>query len=190
MLSRLSARVVLASLAFLLAATGAASAQVGSGTLVGTVRDASNQKPVPDVVVTVTSPALQGEEIAVTGKNGDFRIGGLPPGDYEIRMDKESFRPYARGGVRVRADVTLRVDTQLLPEDLKTDIVVVARAPTVDVGSTQTGSNIDKDFIQRVPAVRPGGKGSDTRSIESIAATAPQAKADDYGTSISGTTSP
>lgn len=190
MLSRLSARVVLASLAFLLAATGVASAQVGSGTLVGTVRDASSQKPIADVVVTVTSPALQGEEIAVTGKNGDFRVGGLPPGDYEIRMDKESFRPYSRGGVRVRADVTLRVDTQLLPEDLKTDIVVVARAPTVDVGSTQTGSNIDKDFIQRVPAVRPGGKGSDTRSIESIAATAPQAKADDYGTSISGTTSP
>jgi len=171
-------------------ASSAVFAQVGSGTLVGTVKDASTQKAVPDVVVTVTSPALQGEEIAVTGKNGDFRVSNLPPGEYTIRMDKESYRPYARGGVRVRADVTLRVDTQLLPEGLKTDIVVIARAPTVDVGSTQTGATIDREFVRRVPTIRPGGKGSETRSIEAAAATAPQAKADGYGTSIAGTTSP
>ncbi len=171
-------------------APGVALAQVGSGSLVGTVKDASNQQPIADVVVTVTSPALQGEEIAVTGKNGDFRITGLPPGEYEVRMDKETFRPYARSGVRVRADVTLRIDTQLLPEDLKTDIVVVARAPTVDVGSTTTGATIDKEFVRRVPNIRPGGKGSETRSIEAAASTAPQAKGDQYGVSIAGTTSP
>ncbi|MCC6621488.1 MAG: TonB-dependent receptor [Deltaproteobacteria bacterium] len=167
-----------------------AHAQVGSGTIVGTVTDASTKGPVADVVVTVTSPALQGEEIAVTGKNGDFRITSLPPGDYTIRMDKETYRPYSRGGVRVRADVTLRVDTQLLPEALKTDIVVVARSPTVDVGSATTGSTVDSEFAKRVPIIRPSGKGSETRSVESAASSAPQAKADDYGTSIAGTTSP
>lgn len=171
-------------------APGVASAQVGTGSLVGNVRDASNQEAIPDVVVTVTSPALQGEELAVTGASGEFRIGGLPPGEYTIRMDKESYKPFARMGVRVRADVTLRVDTQLLPEGLKTDIVVVARAPTVDVGSSTTGSTIDKEFARRVPVIRPGGKGSETRSIEAAAASAPQAKGDQYGTSISGTTSP
>jgi len=154
------------------------------------VKDAATQKPIGDVVVTVTSPSLQGEEVAVTGASGDFRVSGLPPGEYTIRMDKESYRPYSRPGVRVRTDVTLRVDTQLLPEDLKTDIVVVARAPTVDVGSTQTGATIDKEFVRRVPNIRPGGKGSDTRSIEAAAQAAPQAKSDDYGTSIAGTTSP
>lgn len=192
MFAWLSTKTMRALIALLAVGWGASAAlaQVGSGTLVGTVRDASNQKPVPDVVVTVTSPALQGEEIAVTGSGGDFRISGLPPGEYTVRMDKESYRPYSRSGIRVRADVTLRVDTQILPEGLKTDIVVVARAPTVDVGSTQTGSTIDKEFQRRVPNIRPGGKGSETRSIEAAAATAPQAKADGYGTSIAGTTSP
>jgi len=167
-----------------------AHAQVGTGTLVGTVTDASTKAPIADVLVTVTSPSLQGEEVAVTGKGGDFRIGSLPPGDYTIRMDKETYRPYSRAGVRVRADVTLRVDTQLLPEALKTDIVVVARNPTVDVGSTTTGSTIDKELAKRAPILRPGGKGSETRSVEAAAASAPQAKGDDYGTSIAGTTSP
>lgn len=187
----ISGRVVpvLAAL-WVVATAGPALAQVGTGTLVGTVKDAANQKPVADVVVTVTSPALQGEEIAVTGKNGDFRVGGLPPGDYTVRMDKETYRPYSRGGIKVRADVTLRVDTQLLPDDLKTDIVVVGRPPTVDVGSTATGSTIDHEFAKRTPIMRPGGKGSETRSIESAAASAPQASGDTYGTSIAGTTSP
>ena len=45
-------------------ASSDAKAQVGSGTLVGTVKDAATQKAVSDVVITVTSPALQGEEIA------------------------------------------------------------------------------------------------------------------------------
>ncbi len=192
MIAWLQRRAALA-LCIMLFATGLASsafAQVGTGTLVGSVKDASDQKSVGDVVVTVTSPALQGEEIAVTGATGEFRLGGLPPGDYTIRMDKEGYRPYSRAGIRVRADVTLRVDMQILPEGLKQDIVIVGRPPTVDVGSTSTGSNIDKEFVRRVPTIRPGGKGSDTRSIESVASTAPQAKADSYGVSISGTTSP
>ncbi|HRE91693.1 MAG TPA: carboxypeptidase-like regulatory domain-containing protein, partial [Myxococcota bacterium] len=109
-----------------------ARAEVGTGTLSGVVRDAATQKPVADVVVTVTSAALQGEEMAVTGPDGDFRILRLPPGEYTVRMDREQYKPYARSGIRVRADVTLRLDTQLLPEGLGEDIVVVARRPTVD----------------------------------------------------------
>lgn len=167
-----------------------ARAEVGAGTLSGFVKDASTQKAIPDVVVTVTSPALQGEEVAVTGKNGDWRISNLPPGEYTIRMDKEAFKPYGRGAVKVRADVTLRVDVQLLPEGLKEDIVVVGKPPTIDIGSAATGSRVDGELVQRVPLIRPGGKGTESRSIESAAASAPQAKGDTYGTSVNGTTSP
>lgn len=167
-----------------------ARAEVGTGTLSGVVRDAATQKPVADVVVTVTSPALQGEEMAVTGPNGDFRIMRLPPGEYTVRMDREQYKPYARSGIRVRSDVTLRLDTQILPEGLGEDIVVVARRPTVDVGSASTGTSIDAEFTRRVPVARPNAKGGSTRDIESVAASAPQAAGDTFGTSISGSTSP
>lgn len=167
-----------------------ARAEVGTGTLSGVVRDAATQKPVADVVVTVTSPALQGEEMAVTGPNGDFRIMRLPPGEYTVRMDREQYKPYARSGIRVRSDVTLRLDTQILPEGLGEDIVVVARRPTVDVGSATTGTSIDAEFTRRIPVARPNAKGGSTRDIESVAASAPQAAGDTFGTSISGSTSP
>lgn len=167
-----------------------ARAEVGTGTLTGVVRDASTQKPVADVLVTVTSSALQGEEMAVTGTGGDFRIMRLPPGEYTIRIDREQYKPYVRSGIRVRADVVLRLDTELLPEGLGEDIVVVARRPTVDVGSASTGTAIDSEFVRRIPISRPNAKGGSTRDIESVAASAPQAQGDTFGTSISGSTSP
>jgi outer membrane receptor protein involved in Fe transport len=79
-----------------------------------------------------------------------------------------------------------------LPEAIQggEEIVVVGSAPTVDVGSTATGANITSDFTSRVPVARPTGKGGSVRSFESVAETVPGAKADQYGVSISGTTSP
>src|SRR4029077_19237169 len=64
-----------------------AMAQVGAAVVTGKVVDASNQQGVGDVVVTVTSPALQGEQMAVTDASGAYRIPNLPPGPYEIRAE-------------------------------------------------------------------------------------------------------
>src|SRR4051812_16831802 len=142
--------------AVVILAASEARAQVGGSNLTGRVTDASNNAPVGDVVVTVTSPNLQGEETAVTDANGLWRVQSLPPGDYTIRLDKESYKPFARTSIGLRADVTLRVDSQLLPESLKEEVVVVAQNPTVDVGSSNTGLSISNDFARRVPIVRPG----------------------------------
>ncbi len=180
-----------AAAAVVLLATNDARAQAGASSLTGRVTDASTNAPVADVVVTVTSPNLQGEETAVTDANGLYRIGNLPPGDYTIRLDKETYKPFTRGGIGLRSDVTLRVDSQLLPEALKEEIVVVGAPPTVDVGSSNTGLNVSSDFAKRVPLVRPGSSsGGAVRSFEAAAQATPQANADDFGTSINGTTSP
>src|SRR5262245_16476512 len=76
----------------------AALAQAGNGVLTGTVVDSGSKKPIADAVVTVTSPALQGEQTVVTDSSGSYRIPNLPPGVYTMRVDSDSHRPYARGG--------------------------------------------------------------------------------------------
>jgi hypothetical protein len=179
------------ALALLLFSSVAFAQTSGAGVLTGVVVDATDKKPVADVVVTVTSPALQGEQVVVTDSSGFYRIPGLPAGDYTLRLEKESFRPYARGGIAVRGDSTLRANAQLLPESLKAEeVVVVAKSPTVDVGSSSTGSSITKDFTRRVPVAAPGGKGSASRSFEAVAATTPGAKSDAFGVSVNGASSP
>lgn len=163
----------------------------GAGVLTGTVIDSATRQPAADVVVTVTSPALQGEQVVVTDASGQFRIPNLPPGAYTLRLDKEAYRPYSRDGIDVRVDSTIRVNSELLPEALKAEeIVVVGSAPTVDVGSSATGVNVNADFVSRIPLIPAGSKGAATRSFEALADMAPGANADQFGVSVSGTTSP
>jgi len=169
----------------------ATHAQVGLGVLTGTVVDTTDKKPVADAVVTATSPAAQGEQVVVTDSAGLYRIPSLPGGKYTIRVDKETFKPFVRDGIMLRADSTIRVNVELLPESLKGDqVTVVARPPTVDVGSSTTSTSISSEFTSRIPVARPGAKGAASRSFESVAEVAPGAHNDTYGTSISGTTSP
>src|SRR3954454_7172980 len=99
-----------------LAWPGGARAQNGTSVLQGTVVASTTKQPVAEAVVTVTSPALQVEQIVVTDKAGFYRVPNLPPGEYLLRVDKPTFLPYERPGVAVRADVTLQVNVDLVPE--------------------------------------------------------------------------
>lgn len=181
----------LLGLALLLGSAGSAMAQLGAGTLLGKVVDAATKRPLVDVVVTATSPALQGEQVVVTDSSGSFRIPNLPPGKYVLRYEGDAYRPSTRGAIDLLATVTLRVDQELLPETLKAEeVTVVAKAPTVDVGSARSGLTITDDFISRLPVAPPQGKGGVSRSFEQLADIAPTTRNDHFGASIAGTTSP
>ncbi len=161
----------------------------GTAVLTGTVTDAATGKPVGDVVVTATSPNLQGEEIVVTDNTGLYRIPQLPSGAYTLRLEKEQFKPYSRGDINLRADRTIRLNVQMQPESIQAEeVVVVGRSPTVDIGSTSTGMSVGKDFVNNIPFIQPNAAG--TRSFESLAAAAPGVNQDLYGYGIAGTTSP
>jgi hypothetical protein len=184
-----NARATLLCLA-LLAGSGA-WAQIGASVLTGNVVDAATKAPVGDVVVTATSPGLQGEQVVVTDATGLYRIPQLPPGTYTLRFEKESYRPFSRTGIDVSPDRTLRLNVELLPETAgATEISVVGSPPVVDVGSSTTGANINQDFVRNLAVARPGGLAGANRSFESLALTAPQAQADVYGVAINGAQSP
>ncbi len=161
----------------------------GTSTITGTVTDAATGKPVPDVVVTATSPALQGEQVVVTDSSGLYRLAQLPAGVYLLKLEREAFKPYSRADINVRVDRTVRVNIQLQPESVQGDtVVVVGRAPTVDIGSTTTGINVGKEFINNIAFIQPNASG--VRSFESLAAVAPQVIVDRYGYGFSGAQSP
>src|SRR5215813_11219445 len=74
-------------------------AQGATSVLTGNVIDAQTRAPVADVVVTATSPGLQGEQVVVTDATGLYRIPQLPPGTYSLRFEKETYRPYIKAGI-------------------------------------------------------------------------------------------
>ena len=111
-------RRTLSLLSFLLLMGFCTGTWAQSSTIIGTVISAQSRQPVPDVVVTATSPNLQGEQTVVTDAQGNYRIPQLPPGIYTLRFEADAFRPYARSDIQLRLNRTIRVNVELLPSSL------------------------------------------------------------------------
>ncbi|MEP6769422.1 MAG: carboxypeptidase-like regulatory domain-containing protein, partial [Acidobacteriota bacterium] len=61
-----------------------------TGGISGRVRD-EESRPVTGVLVTARSPSLQGTRTASTDRDGHFRLPALPPGDYDVKAEREGF---------------------------------------------------------------------------------------------------
>jgi len=158
-----------------------ASAQT-TGTILGVVTDASTGKPVPDALVVATSPALQGEQTALTDDTGNFRITILPPGRYKLSVQREGYKPAERTDITLNIDKTIRANMAVVPEAVQLEEQVVnTGTPVINVGTAETGAVVSKEYMSSVPV---------GRNFESTAIVAPGAQADRFGVSFSGATSP
>ncbi len=161
----------------------------GNSVITGTIIDAATKKPVEDIVVTATSPALQGEEVTVSDKTGTYRIPQLPGGSYTLRYEKSSYKLLTRTNVTVNLDRTIRLNVEVQPDSVTLDtVVVVGKPPTVDVGSASNGITVGREFIKSVPLVQPNASGQQT--FEDLAKAAPQVAGDAYGNGFNGGQSP
>ncbi|MGE6761032.1 carboxypeptidase-like regulatory domain-containing protein [Corallococcus interemptor] len=105
---------VLPCLALLLA-SAPTSARSGSA-IFGTVIDVVTRKPIPDMVVTATSPSHPGEATVVTDLQGNFRIPNLEPGQYTLRFERLYYHLYARTDLQLQAGHSLRVRAEVVPD--------------------------------------------------------------------------
>src|SRR5688500_1964422 len=107
--------VVLVLLAFLLSSS-TASAQVATGSIVGTVSDATGQI-VPGAQVTMREVNRNTTTTRVTDGSGVYTAPSLVPGTYEVQVALQGFKTWTRPGIvlqvtdRVRVDVALEVGT-------------------------------------------------------------------------------
>jgi hypothetical protein len=183
---------VLLAVAIALLAAGTARAQTGDSVIQGKVNRADNKLPIEAVLVTVTSPALQGSQSVVTDASGFYRVPNLPPGTYTVRVDREEHSSSETAGVQVRAGQTIQLNMAMVPATVAAteQVTLTAEAPTVDIGSSSVSTTISDEMVKRVPLSRPSNKGAGVRSFEAMAEAAPEAKNDLFGTSVAGTTSP
>jgi hypothetical protein len=108
------AAVVLALHTFL--ASSASSAQVATGSIVGTVIDPVGQV-VPGAQVTIREVNRNTTTTLVTDGSGIYTAPFLVPGTYEVQVELQGFKTWIRPGIilqvtdRVRVDVALEVGT-------------------------------------------------------------------------------
>ena len=85
-------------------------AQTTSGSISGTVTDASSAS-VPGAQVTAVNAETGAQRASVTGWDGRYQLPGLPPGIYDLRVEKEGFNTIIQQGtvLQVTQDVVLNV---------------------------------------------------------------------------------
>src|SRR5215470_14910414 len=101
-----------------LALAGAAFAQgQQTGTIIGNVTLASGEA-APGILITATSPALQGERTTTSRENGDYILRGLPPGTYTIKFALEGFKE-EQSQVTVPLGGQARSDVRMTPQSVQ-----------------------------------------------------------------------
>jgi hypothetical protein len=146
-MSRLSLAVV-----GLLFIAGVAGAQVPTGTISGHIVSADDA-PLPGVTVTVTSPNLQGERVAVTSANGDFIVSLLPPGDYTVVFELSGFSTLKKQvGLAGTQSVTL--NETMAVGGVVEQITVVARGSEPFVQTATVAAKMRQDLMETLPTNR------------------------------------
>src|SRR5437762_3440065 len=104
---------ILLLIAALLLPTPSLLAQsAGTGAVTGTVTDATGAI-VPGVTVTLTSTDTNQTRTAITGEDGSYRFGLLPPGTYGVKFTIPGFKTSEVSTVTVRVTETLVLNRAL-----------------------------------------------------------------------------
>ncbi len=122
-----------------------------TGAIQGVVKDKATGEPLAGVTVVATSPALQGEQTAITDEHGAYRIDNLPPGTYVVTFyysDVTIERAGVAVGVARTSPVYVKLDTGASAGEV---IEISAAAPVVDQTSTSQGMTISRSYVKNVP---------------------------------------
>jgi carboxypeptidase family protein/TonB-dependent receptor-like protein len=134
---------------FMLLAISALAQNFNNGTVIGTVTDPSGAA-VPDAVIRLTRANPQLRREARTDAAGNYQIQQVPPGDYQIEIEKTGFQKVQIGAVNLSAAQQLRVDGQLQLGSVSETIRVEASAAQVDTASANIGSTVYGKQVQEL----------------------------------------
>jgi len=84
-------------------------AQLGTGTISGTVLDQSGAV-LPGASITVTNTGTGFMRQTVSSETGDYRLAGLLPGTYELAVELSGFSRFVRSGLTLQVDQNARID--------------------------------------------------------------------------------
>lgn len=135
---------------FMLAlAAGLVQAQVTQSSILGNVADSSGAAMV-NAAVIATNQDTGIERTVTTNESGDYRVAGLEPGRYSVKVSAKGFQTVLSSGIVLVANQERRVDVKLEVGDVATRLEVSGGAASEIETETATLSNIKsaREFIE------------------------------------------
>jgi hypothetical protein len=142
------------ALALVLILPASLAAQTITGSLRGTITDASGAV-LPGATVELSGAAqIGGVRSTTTDQNGQFRFQNLSPGTYSLKTSLEGFKTVIRDGVVVQIGRTFDIDFKLEVGSLAESVTVTAESPLVDPSSTAVTTNYNAELLKNTPVTR------------------------------------
>ncbi|HZT29019.1 MAG TPA: carboxypeptidase-like regulatory domain-containing protein [Bryobacteraceae bacterium] len=138
------------SAAVLVVAAGARMwAQTTAG-LTGTVTDTSGAV-IAGAKVTLTGTDTGIQRSTASGESGEYEFLVLPPGTYSVTVQKEGFKQFTRGGVRLEVNQVARIDFALQLGAVTETVEVKAAAPLLESNTSSVGQVIETKAVSDLP---------------------------------------
>jgi hypothetical protein len=151
-----------------------------TGAIQGGVKD-QDGAALEGVIVTVSSPALQGTESTYTEADGRYKITNLPPGDYTVTFfygDNKKSQTGVKIGVAKTTSVFESINTEVAGEVI---VVESTGGALIDTTKTDLGITLDTEYLKNIPV--PG------RTFEDALGAAAGSQGDGLGVSFAGSSS-
>ncbi|MGH6690767.1 MAG: carboxypeptidase regulatory-like domain-containing protein, partial [Gammaproteobacteria bacterium] len=137
-------------LVFALAAAVPAGAQTTSATMVGLVTDAQGGI-LPGVTLTLRNVETGFIRTVVTETDGRYRLGGLPPGRYELRTELQGFAPVEVTDITLTIGLEIARNLTLQLQGVQESVTVTGQPPIVETTRTDVSGVITQQQIETLP---------------------------------------
>jgi carboxypeptidase family protein len=145
---RLSVIAMLLALPFV--APRVAAAQGSGGLITGTVADAQGGV-LPGVSVTVRNADSGVSRSTVTEPDGKYRLAGLPPGRYELRVELSGFAAVDVKDIALTMGLEIGRNVTLQLEGVQESLTVTGQSPVVETTKTDVSAVITQQQIESLP---------------------------------------
>jgi hypothetical protein len=152
-------RLTLAGCFLLYAVT--AFAQSNTGTITGDIFDPAGAV-VPNATIQAKNQATNAEFSAGSTSTGNYTMGSVPAGTYEVSVTAAGFKKYVRPNVVVPTAETVRVDGHLEVGAATESVTINEEAPLLKTESGEISHQIDYTAADELPIFTQNGTGGST----------------------------
>ncbi len=121
-----------------------------SASLTGTVLD-PNGATIPSAKVTLLNPSVSFSREVTTGDNGLYTFLLIPPGNYELKVEKAGFSQFLQSNIVLAVGQSSTLNATLQIGNVNQVVEVTAQAPILNTGSADVGSEVSSKQAVELP---------------------------------------
>ncbi|MGB9006562.1 MAG: TonB-dependent receptor [Candidatus Aminicenantales bacterium] len=132
------------------------AAQVQTGAIQGIVVDKSGH-PIAGATVYLSSSAMLGSGMAMTGKAGGFDFPDLAAGTYTVSAEMPGFQSYVRDRIILSTGMSFFFRLELGPAEEEVVVTAPDRPTALDLVSSKIATVQDQTILHNIPLARDFG---------------------------------